>query len=60
MSVDLPAPLGPTSAVTRPAATVMSTPSSAVSRPNRFRSARNSTAGAIVGCGRHAGACISG
>ena len=60
MRVDLPAPLGPTSAVTRPDATWMSTPSSAVSRPNRFRSPWNSTAGTAVADGRHAGARISG
>jgi hypothetical protein len=45
MSVDLPAPLSPTSATTSPAATVKSTSSSARTAPNDLHTARATSSG---------------
>ncbi len=47
MSVDFPAALGPTTAVTWPASSVMSTPSSTRSRPNCFLRP-DTTSGAFI------------
>src|SRR3954453_19620308 len=57
MSVDLPAPLSPTSAITSPLFTSMSTPLSACTEPNdlvRFRSSRSGVS--VITSGRVGGA----
>src|SRR6266545_5664063 len=52
ISVDLPAPLSPSSASTSPRSTSRSTPSSAVIAPKRFVAPRTASAGAAVLIGR--------
>src|SRR5664279_2728104 len=47
MSVDLPAPLAPTSACTSPRSAMTSTPSSATTAPKRLPRPRTSSSGAV-------------
>src|ERR1700752_5248877 len=51
MSVDLPAPLSPTSAITSPARTSKSTSVSACTEPKFFDTPRSSRSGSVDGCG---------
>src|SRR5690348_387878 len=48
ISVDLPAPLSPTSAITSPSRTSKSTSLSACTEPNAFEMARSSSVGVVV------------
>src|SRR5438034_3053694 len=48
ISVDLPAPLSPTSAITSPSRTSKFTPSSACTAPKLFDTSRSSSVGAAV------------